>query len=170
MYKQRNKGYSLIEMIVYLAIFTSVSVLVINSFITVLGSFSTTRTNRDLLESGAVVIERITREIRQAESIDTINSVFNSSPGALQLNSIDSGGSQMTIKFSVTNGAINLYEGGTLVGNLLGQNITATSLVFRRITTTNGEGVKIELTLQDNISKNLQTANFYNTIILRGGY
>lgn len=170
MYKHKNKGYSLIEMIVYLAIFTSVSVLVINSFITVLGSFSATRTNRDLLESGAVVIERITREIRQAESIDTINSVFNSSPGALQLNSIDSGGSQMTIKFSVTNGAINLYEGGTLVGNLLGQNITATSLVFRRITTTNGEGVKIELTLQDNISKNLQTANFYNTIILRGGY
>ena len=170
MYKQRNKGYSLIEMIVYLAIFTSVSVLVINSFIIVLGSFSATRTNRDLLESGAVVVERIAREIRQAESVDVANSTLGSSPGALQLNSNNSGGTPVIIEFRIVNGALNLYEDDLLVGNLLGQNISVTSLIFRRISTTNGEGVKIELTLQDSISKNLQTASFYNTIILRGGY
>ena len=170
MYKQRNKGYSLIEMIVYLAIFTSVSVLVINSFIIVLGSFSATRTNRDLLESGAVVVERIAREIRQAESVDVANSTLGSSPGALQLNSNNSGGTPVIIEFRIVNGALNLYEDDILVRNLLGQNISVTSLIFRRISTTNGEGVKIELTLQDSISKNLQTASFYNTIILRGGY
>lgn len=170
MIKKTNTGYSIVEIIVYLAIFTAISVLVINLFIVVLGSFATTRTNRDLLESGSTSMERIAREIRQAKNVDVVNSMLNSSPGILQLNSTDSTGTVMLVKFSVSDGTLNLYENGTLVGNLLGQNISATSLIFRRITTTNGEAVKIELTLQDNLSKSLQTANFYNTIILRGGY
>lgn len=166
----KKKGYSLVEIIVYLAIFTTMSVVVINSFITILNSFKETRTNRDLLESGSTVMERISREIRQAKNIDVTNSTLSSSPGVLQLNSTDSVGTAQVIKFSITSGALNIYKDGTLTGNLLGQNITVTSLIFRRIVTTNGEAVKIEMTLQDNNSKSLKTINLYNTIILRGGY
>jgi len=170
MYKQKKNGYSVVEILVYLAIFAALSILVINSFIVVLGSFSATRTNRDLLESGSTAMERISREIRQAESIDVVNSVFNSSPGALQLNSTNSDGTPTIIEFRIVNGALNLYQDDVLMGSLLGQNISATSLVFRRITTTNGEAVKIELTLQDTVGKLNKLENFYNTIILRGAY
>ncbi len=158
------------EMLIYLAIFTMLSILVINSLITVMTSFATTRTNRDLLESGSTAIERISREIRQAKTVDTTNSTLGSSPGVLQLNSTDSSGNALLVKFSVSSGALNMYTGGTLKDNLLGQNITVNSLVFRRISTTNSEAVKIELTLQDNSSKTTKTANFYDTVILRGGY
>ena len=167
---QKKNGYSIVEILVYLAIFTTMSVIVINYFIVVLGSFHVTRTNRDLLESGAISMERIAREIRQADSVDVANSTLSSSPGVLQLNSTNSSGTPMIIKFSVTNGALNLYENGSLIGNLLGQNVAVTTLMFRRVTTTNGEAVKIELTLQDTESDNNQSENFYNTIILRGGY
>lgn len=170
MNKQKQNGYSLVEIIVYLAIFSAISVLVINSFIVVASSFSATRTNRDLLESGSKSIERMAREIRQATSVDVTNSVLATSPGVLQLNSVDSSGTAVLIKFNVLNGALNMYEGGNLVGNILGQNITASSLIFRRISSANGEAVKIELTLTDSISKDSQTANFYDTIILRGKY
>lgn len=166
----RKNGYSLMEMLIYLAIFTMLSILVINSLITVMTSFSTTRTNRDLLESGSTAIERISREIRQAKTVDTTNSTLGSSPGVLQLNSTDGSGNALLVKFMVSSGALNMYTGGTLKDNLLGQNITVNNLVFRRISTTNGEAVKIELTLQDNSSKTTKTANFYDTIILRGGY
>lgn len=171
MYKQKKNGYSIVEILVYLAIFTALSILVINSFIVVLGSFSATRTNRDLLESGSTAMERISREIRQAESVDIVNSVFNSSPGALQLNSTDSSGAAMIMKFNVgTGGVLNMYKDGVLTGSLLGQNVSATSLIFRRIVTTNGEAIKIELTLQDTVGKLNKLENFYDTIILRGAY
>lgn len=167
---QKKNGYSIVEILVYLAIFTTMSIMVINYFIVVLGSLHTTRANRDLLESGATSMERIAREVRQADSVDIVNSTLSSSPGALQLNSTDSSGNPMIIKFSVTNGALNLYEDGSLIGNLLSENISVTTLVFRRIVTANGEAVKIELTLQSTDSDDSQSENFYNTIILRGGY
>lgn len=166
---QNKKGYSIIEMLVYLALFAAISIVVINAYITIFGSFTTTRVNRDLLESGSTTMERISREIRQAKNIDVVNSTLSSSPGVLQLNSTDSGGVAQVIKFSVTSGALNIYKDGTLVGNLLGQNVSVTSLIFRRITTTNGEAIKIELTLQS-VQNNNRSENFYDTIVLRGEY
>ncbi len=170
MKKNKQKGYSLVEMIVYLAIFTIMSVAVINSFIVVMSSFNSTRTNRDLLESGSTALERISREIRQANNIDIANSTIGSNPGVLQLNSTDSADTALVVRFITSNGALNLYQGGVLIDNLLGQNISVTNLIFRRISTTVGEAVKIEMTLQDTKSKNLTTVNFYNTIILRNKY
>ena len=171
LYKNRpHRGFSLIETLVYLAIFATFSVLVINSFILVVASFTNTRTNRDLLEGGSNVMERISREIRQAKNIDVTNSTLGSSPGVLQLNSTDSSGTAETIKFSITNGALNIYQNGTLQDTLLGQNISPTSLIFRRISTTKGEAVKVEMTMQDSRSKTLRSENFYDTVILRGEY
>ncbi len=165
-----QKGYSVVEILVYLAIFTAVSVLVINSYIVMMGSFSATRSNRDILESGSTIMERVSREIRQAKNIDVTNSTLNASAGALQLNTTDANNVARTAKVVLVNGVVNLYSDGVLVGALGGQNINTTSLIFRRIVTTNGEAVKIELTIQNTRGKINQTENFYDTIILRGSY
>jgi Tfp pilus assembly protein PilW len=165
---KKIKGFSLVETIIYLAIFTMVSILVINSFITVMSSFAITRTNRSLLEAGISSIERMSRDIRQASSIDLTNSNLNK--GILQLNSTDQSGDSIIIKFTKENSTLNIYQAGTLSGSLLGQNIVVDNLIFRRIATAHGEAVKIEMTLRDTKSKNNKTENFYDTIILRGGY
>jgi len=160
-------GYSIVEILVYLAIFTSLSVLVINSFIAILSSFNTTNINRKLVESGSIVMERVSREIRQAESIDTAHSSFD----VLQLNSIDTDtGNPAIIKFATVDEAINLYKDGTLLGNLLEDDISVTNLTFTRIQTTSSEAVRIKMTLEYSRGQNTRTENFYNTIILRGGY
>lgn len=170
--KKRNLvwGFSLIEIMVYLAIFTTLSILVINSFIVILSSFNTTNMNRKLLESGTISMERISREIRHAKNIDIMNSFLESNPGALQLNSTDSSGNSMTIKFVNENSNLNLYKNDTLEGNLLGQNISVTNLTFNRITTMQSEAIKIEMTLQYSGGNNIKSENFYDTIVLRGGY
>jgi Tfp pilus assembly protein PilE len=174
-YKINNKkGISLVETVIYLAIFTMVSILVINSFITVIGSFATTRTNRSLMEAGINSMERMSREIRQADNVDVLNSSLNGD--TLHLNSKDSGENLITIKFSKVNNDLNLYKCSGLVvcdtffGNLVGENISLDSLVFRRVITAQGEAIKIEMTLSDIYSKTNKTENFYNTIILKGGY
>jgi hypothetical protein len=115
-------------------------------------------------------MERISREIRQSKSVDVVNSTLGSSPGVLQLNSTDSAGTSMIMKFSVLSGALNIYKDNVLIGNLLGQKVSVTSLIFRRVITTNGEAVKIELTLQITSGNVTRSENFYDTIILRGSY
>lgn len=164
---KNKKGFSIVEIIIYLSIFTFVSIFVVNALIVSMSSFSTTHTNHALLEGGLSSIDRISREVRQANSID----IGNSPAGTLQLNSTDSSGSPMVIKISKVGGAINVYQpASTLIGNLLDSNIAVDSLVFRRIDTTAGEAVKIEMTLRDTKNKNNRSANFYNTVILRGSY
>lgn len=166
----KHNGYSIVEIMVYIGIFAFLSIAVINSFITVLGSFSNSKTNRDLLQSGSVAMERLSREIRQAKTINLANSVFNSSPGTLELNSTDSLGASTVIRFYTSGGALNMSQDGNLIGNLLSQKISVGSIVFRRITNTNSDAIKIELNLIDTRTNSNNTASFYNTIILRGTY
>ncbi len=166
----KNKGFTLIEVLIYMIIFSMISALIISSYVVVTNSFAQTRSARDLLESGNTSMERMSREIRMAKSIDITNSTVGSSPGILQLNSINGSGGARIVKFTVSSGALNLYQDGNLTANLLGQNISVTSLIFRRISTGAGEAVKTEMILQDNRSQNLHQENFYDTIILRGKY
>src|SRR3989339_608933 len=137
-----NKGIGIIEIIIYLSIFTIVSVVVVNSFIVILASFSNTRSNQDM-----------------------INSVFNSNSGVLRLNNVDG---TSYIQIEKNGNALELYSNGVLVGNLLSQNIYLNKLIFNRISTPNSEAVKIEMELQDSRSKTGKTETLYNTIILRG--
>ena len=162
---QNKKGFSIVEILVYLAIFTALSILVINSFITILSSFDITNMNRKLLESGTISMERISREIRQAESVNAITTST-----ALVLNSHDNLESDMVIKFINEDGKLNFYKNDNLEGNLLGQNISVTNLIFSRITTAKSEAVRIIMTLQYSGENNIKSENFYDTIILRGGY
>jgi len=166
--KKIDNGFSVMEIIIYLSIFTVMSIVVINSFIIILSSFSSIRTNHDLLDSGSMAMERITREIRNAKSIDLTgsNSVFESNSGAIRLKDVD-GTSYIDITRSTN--FLNLSKNGTLFGNLLAPNIIVTKLYFRHIVTAKGEAIKIEMILQDKRSKINKTANFYDTVTLRGG-
>jgi len=171
-FPKKINGYSLVEILVYLAIFVSVSILVINSFIIILNSFNITRVNRELLEGGSTAMERMSREIRQAVDVDISGSTLGSNPGVLLVDQIGLGGSgsNFTAKFMVSNGGLILYKDGTLVDNLVGQNVSVTNLIFRRIVTTSGEAVKIEMTLQDTRGSLTKSANFYDTVIMRSEY
>lgn len=170
----KKKGFSLIEIIIYLAIFSIISIVVINSFIVTLSAFQVTKTNRNLQESGSTVMERISREIRQAK---IVNGIAGSPSHVLSLTGDDSLGNDRTIQFKGETGSlggvINFYEGvggSTLTGNLLSPNIVVTNLIFNRLVTPKGDAVKIEMTLEDIKSKDHKTAKFYNTVLLRGAY
>lgn len=168
---QKKGGFSIIEIIVYLAIFTMLSILVINSFITVMRSFSVTRENISLLEAGINSMERISREIRQSNVVD-----LTSTNLSLNNTDDDGDGDGNSRRFSKDGELFNLYECSnvgscnTLSGNLLGPNIILENLVFRRIETIESEAIKIEMSIRDVRSKTEKVESFYNTVILRGGY
>jgi len=158
-----NSGSSLVEVMFYTALLAVLSTVVVNSMITMTRAFKQTTIQSQIVESGNIM-EKISREIRQARGIITINA------NSLKLDTTESDGSSKTVEFSLSGSNLRLLENNVLVGNLNSPNIVVSGLTFTQIITTTGQAVKISFTVsstQDSLSR---TYNFYDTIVLRGDY
>lgn len=168
-YTRKKLGFTLVEMIIYVAFFAMLSVLAINATIMVMRSFYTLRITQSISQSATTAMERMSREIRNAYSVDTINSTFTTSPGRLTLLTKDDLGALTTVEFYVTAGnQINMKIGGVDQGSLLTRTVTVTELIYYYIYNANSKAIKIEMTLTDNRSGISKTVKYYDTIVLRG--
>lgn len=168
--KYKN-GYSLIEIVVYIAIFSLLSIAVINSLIVTMKSFSASRTNRDLEENGFSAMERMSREVRGAISVSSITSgSIGGAKGDITLNTTDTSGTAKTVRFAVSGNALVLYENGASSGNLTGLNSQVTDLVFNQITIGTETAIKITIAIKDLRSPFGATETFYDSVIIRGSY
>src|SRR3989338_6514577 len=161
--KNYKKGYAILELLFYIAFFAILSLVVINAMIVMTRSFRETSIQGELIQSG-VIMERISREVRQAYNISSISSTD------LNLNSTDSGGANKTVEFLLSGTDIQLLENGVLTGNLNTPNIAVTALTFTQVTTTKGKAVKVALTVKSNNDALARTQDLYDTIVLRGIY
>lgn len=160
---QSERGYAILELLFYISFFVLLSLVVINAMITMTQSFRESETQTALIRSGSIM-ERMSREIRQADSISLITA------SSLKLNTTDSAGDPKTIEFLLSGTNVQLLENNVLTGNLNSPNITVTGLNFTQITTVNGTAVKIILTVQSINDKYNRSVDFYNTVVLRGSY
>jgi len=161
--KNWKGGYALLETIFYILLFAILSIAVINSMITMTKSFKETAIQAELMQ-GANIMERISREIRQAYAINSIG-VSN-----LKLNTTDSAGLNKTVEFSLSGSNIRLLDNDVFTGNLNTANVNVAGLVFIQINTTKGTAVKISLIIRSNHDLLNRDKDFYNTIVLRGSY
>ena len=160
-----SKGYSVVELVIYVTLFILISVVVIQSLIFVMKTYANARSFRTLQQNGELVMERITREIRQANTVSVAGSVFGSSPGTLTISGTDSGGTPYTDVFSVASGALQLAVNG-VISNLSSSEVTVSNLTFWNISTAGSEAVRVQLSLTTtNIP--VVTKSFYTTVILR---
>ncbi len=163
-----RRGFTLVEMIIYIAFFATLSILAINSTLIMMKSFYSIRLSQSINQSATVGLERMSREIRNAYDIDTVNSTFLTSPGKLTLLTKDSLGVNTTIELYVSGNQLGIKERGVDKGLLMTKNAVLTNLVFRQIANPRSRAVKIEMTIRDARGTLQKNANFYNTIILRG--
>jgi type II secretory pathway pseudopilin PulG len=163
-YQQRQQGYSLIELIIYLAIFIVLSVILINSLVSAMRTYATAESYRVLQNNGELIMERLTREVRDADSIST-GTVYEINPGELVLSRTDTDLSVHAVTVDVENGTVIIDDNGTS-GPLSTSEVTISSLVFHHITTSVSEGVRIELTLATAKGYS-NSASFYTTVLLR---
>ena len=165
-----QSGYSLVEAVIYTALVALLSVLLIGCLFIMYRSFKETRANRDLLDSAHTAMERMTREIHTAASVDSAASTLGTSPGVLRLNTTDSGGSAKTIQFGLSSGTIQMQDSGSYYGDLTTNKVSISSLVFTEITTTSGTAVRVELSMQALRSPSNKSISLSDTIALRGSY
>ncbi|MEK7588622.1 MAG: hypothetical protein AAB438_02275 [Patescibacteria group bacterium] len=166
MYKnlKKNKGYSSIELIFYIALFSAITLVVINSMIVMVKAFQATTVNTELIQ-GSSVMERISREIRSSYGISSISATD------LVLNTKDIvTDNNKTVQFRQNGNNIELFEDGVSTGYLNIPNLIVSGLSFTQITTTEGLGIKIFFTVASNRYGSTRTEDFYNTVVLRGSY
>ena len=163
--KNKNGGLSMVEILFYVAVFSVLFLVVINSMIFMTKSFRETVINTDLTQSSSIM-ERISREIRSATGIVSLTA------NSLKLNIIDvPTAAASTIRFTLNGTNVELYDGNdVLVGNLNSSNVSVTALNFVQISTTEGLAVRVFMTVKSNHYNSTRTENFYDTIVLRGDY
>ena len=161
--KSRKEGYAILELLFYIALFSILSLVVINAMIIMARSFRETSLQAEFMQ-GRDIMERISREIRGSFSISSI------SANDLKLNTKDDAGADKTVEFLLSGSNIQLLENNILTGNLNNPDIIITNLAFSDITTVKGKAVKIVLSFNSSNDSLSRTQEFYDTIVLRGGY
>ena len=163
--KSSPRGFSLLEMLVYIALLSLITIAMVDALIPLSRSFATLRATQDIHAAAGTSLERMIRDVRASGSINAA-STFDVNPGGLTLIS-----GATTTEFFLQNSVLMLKQNGVLVGPLSNRkNVTVEIFVFRLLSNPVSEGVRIELTLKAKRGSFVKTETFYAFAILRGTY
>ncbi len=165
--KKYNSGFTLVEMIIYVFILTIISAVIINMLLSFTSTYRTVVALRIAENSGIDSMERITRDIRAASSVDLSNSILSASPGRLALTTT-SGGVSTTTRFYLNEGILKVDVNGVFVGPLTVSKAQVTSLVFRLLDSGVSQAVRVDMTVQATVGSTVKTKTYHATVILKG--
>ena len=162
------RGFSLVEVIVYVAILVVVSTIAVGTLLLIQSSLAEIRVTRSLSSAASLSMERMTRVIRDASATNFGASTFNSSPGVLSISGSET--PPEAHRFFVQGFQLIYEHGVSPPVSITPSNVLVTSLIFRSTTTPNSEGVRIELTLETSSGRATTSQKFYGSAVLRGAY
>lgn len=165
-----NKGYTLVEMIVYVAVATILLLVMVQSALIMGNIHKRSRAFLDINAAALTAFSRFSRDIRKATSIDTVNSTLNASSGKLVLLMRKADGSNDTTVLYLSEAKVKVDENGVYKGDLTQDNMAVSNLTFRKFTNASSTAVRIEMTLAPDASSTVPALNFYGTYVLRGSY
>jgi len=164
-----RRGFTLVEMVVYIAILVLSTILFINLLLSITTSYRTLKAVQSIHSSAVSSIDRMGFEIRGAKAVVSANSVFDAHPGKLVL-TIPTSSGDITKEFYLDgSGILIIKEEGVDQGPLTKNNIEITSLIFRHLSATSS-AIKIEMTIEGSNGKITKSAVFFDTFVLRGKY
>jgi type II secretory pathway component PulJ len=161
---QQNKklGFSLIESLIYIAILSVMAVVVVNALVIASKSYSNLKTSRNINNSVITSLERMTRAIKSADDIVGVESVFDTHPGKLVLQS-----NATTTEFYLSNGILRIKENTVDIGPLIQKESYIDNLVFRLFDNGISKAIRIEMTISIVYKNIIKTKKFYSTAVLR---
>lgn len=162
-----TKGYTLIEMVIYVSLLTVIFVLSVNMLLSFSNSYRTLSALRVAEHSALDAMERISRDIHSATSVDSGNSTLGTSPGVLTLITTSNSVSTTT-KFYIQNGVLKVDVNGVYFGPLTLISASTTSLTFGLLSNTGGNAVKVDMTVEATIGTVTKSKTYHTTVILRG--
>jgi prepilin-type N-terminal cleavage/methylation domain-containing protein len=159
-------GFSLIEMLVYIALLSTIFVVVVATLLSFTTGYRVLAAHRIVEHSAMSSLERLTRDLRGATSIDMGNSTFGTSPGILTLIT-NQNGNATTTKYYVQNNTLKLDVNGTYFGPLTTAKVTVSNLTYTLLTGSTTSAVKIDMTLTSTNGQAVQTRTYHTTVVLK---
>jgi len=170
LYSETKRGFSLIEMLIYIAILIVLSSIVVAVVLSLASTFDNMRASRATGAAAISSMERIARDIRNSDSVVSAESTLGAHPGRLTLLRNLSGGGTEKTEFYLNNSVLRVRLDGVDEGALTPPKVTVESLVFTHVTNSNSEGMRIELILKSVKGSAFVTKSFELFVILRESY
>ncbi len=134
------------------------------------GNFVHTSRVRALSQSAISSLDRLSREIKEADAIVVASSTLGSSPGVLTLQSTHPTTTTRTVQFSKSSdGDLLIKENNNPAYPLTASSIDVNTLIFRQISSGSTTAIKVELELV-NADETTTRAWYYLTDVMRGTY
>ncbi len=169
-----EQGFSLIEIVVYVALLGTISVFLSNSLIQIANVYQRMRAEREASSNARTIMDMLARSIAQAKEVYTPTSKFDDDAGQLSLVSAlgtQPGHANAYVDFWPDNGVIlTRAEGGT-ESILSASSVRITRLRFQRIIQVIGrDAVKITLRVDSANARFPASVTLNATTALRGNY
>lgn len=146
LFKKNPKGFTLVEMILYVSI-CSILLLSLSSLLTfLLSSRIKNQSISEVNQQGAQIMELITQTIRNARSIDTPSVGATSSSLSI---TVQDPLLSPTLYY-LNNGIIRIKEGGGVEVLLTNSHVTASSLLFSNISSTSSSDRIVQVSFMIN--------------------
>lgn len=173
-FKRHKKadGFTLIEILIYLGLISIFTVVITNLFLSESKTWLSARASRDASDAGRLITERIIHEIRLARSVDILESVLDSNPGKLVLETFESATStqESIVEIFLEGNEIKIRRNYGESFPLSGGSISVTNLVFYHLLSPNSELVRVELGLTASKGKVSSQKTFISSSVLKGSY
>ena len=159
-----RNGFTLIEMLVYLAIFMIVSTASVTLLLSLDDFVDQYQVESALYRSGTNVMEQIVVELRQADQFDAVNSIIETpATGVL---AIQNGAT--TTRFTKSGDDIVLTKNGVSYGNVNTDNVSVVGFTVYRYTTAVGTLVRVHVQLSASVDETTKTIDLYGGAVIRG--
>lgn len=162
----KNLGYSLVEVIIYVSILAVIYFLIVDTLLSFNTSYKNIVALRVVDSSAVNFLERATRDIKGANTVDIANSTFGGNSGVLTIVSSYSGVSTTT-KFYLDSGVIKMDINGTYYGPLTLSSAAVSSLTFTKIDSDISNLIKIDVVISGNSGNVSKTKNYHTTSIMK---
>ncbi len=164
-------GFTFVELLIYIGFLSMFLTVMINCVVLFSKSWATIRAHRALNTSAVALLERITRDVRNATAINVGASSFATSTGALTITTKDDAGSFVatTYQLSTTTNSVTITQNG-VTGPITPAETTVSNLTFWRFSTTQADGIRIGVTMTGNANGKTATQTFYTSVLSRGQY
>lgn len=163
--KASQNGYSLIEMLIYVSILSLFLVSVVDMTMSIARSYRSIRSLRAIESAATGSFERITRDVRAAQSVSIASSSFSVHPGVLVLIQ-----GSTTTEFSLQNKILKVRENGGTALPLTSAEVGVSRLVFYATSSAFSTIVRIEMDIESGTSTAYRQKSFFDSVVTRGSF
>lgn len=162
---KHNKGFSIFETVVYIAMLTVLTVVVMSSLMGLFKSYSVIKVQQDIELSAIQIMDKLTRDIRETTGVVVGQSSFGVPQGALALNVTETSGTDVYSYYSASS-TLKVSKNGVYLGDLSQPGVLVNSFTLYQIVGTTTKAIRVELNLQAYPRYGLNPVNksFYTTV------